>query len=88
MTDPHAMTIWTYHSANAPAGKEWVAWLVLPSGRLPVAFFADTEAHVRSEAQTLWDKHAAEREAIHHRREEGRRKAAETRARKSKRETA
>lgn len=82
MTDPHAMTIWSYHSVNAPEGKEWLAYLVLPSGRLPVAFFAPTEEQAKAEAQAEWDKHAAAREQNHIRREEGRRKAAEARARK------
>lgn len=88
MTNPHAMTITTYHSVNADSGKQWLAFLVLPSGRLPMTFFAASEAEARSEAQALWDKHEAEREASHARREEGRRKAAETRARKSQREIA
>lgn len=76
------MKIWTYSSANADPGKEWVAWLVLPSGRLPVAFFAATEDKARNEAQAEWDKHEVEREANIRSREEGRAKAAATRARK------
>lgn len=80
--DPHTMSIVTYSSTNAAAGKEWLAYLILPAGRLPLAFFASTEADARNAAQSEWDKHAAEREANHRNREEGRRKAAETRARK------
>lgn len=72
----------TYHSVNADPGAEWLAYLILPSGRLPLAFFADTEEKARSEAQNEWDKHAAEREINERNREEGRRKAAETKARK------
>lgn len=87
MTDPHAMTITTYHSANADSGKQWLAYLILPSGRLPLAFFAASEAGARNLAQTEWDKHREAREINHRNREEGRRKAAETRARNS-RETA
>lgn len=82
MTNPHEMHVVTYHSVNAESGKEWLAYLVLPSGRLPVAFFAETEESAVSEATDLWDKHAAERQINHDRREEGRRKAAETRAKK------
>lgn len=84
MTDPHAVDIATYHSANAAPGKEWLAYLVLPnSQRLPVAFFAPTEEQAKAEAQALWDKHAAEREANHKRREEAKRKAAAAKARKA-----
>lgn len=79
---PHDMHIVTYHSVNAASGKEWLAYLILPAGRLPLAFFASSEIAARDAAQTEWDKHAAEREANHAAREEGRRKAAETRARK------
>ena len=86
MDDPHAMSIVTYNSVNAAPGKEWLAYLILPSGRLPLAFFAASEAEARNSAQTEWDKHAAEREANAQAREEGRRKAAETRARKLKEE--
>jgi hypothetical protein len=78
------MHIVTYTSTNADPGKEWVAWLVLDSGRLPVAFFADTEAKATREAQAEWDKHEKVRERNIAAREEGRRKAAETKARKAK----
>lgn len=83
MIDPHEMNIVTYHSANAAPGKEWLAYLILPSGRLPLAFFAASESEASDAAQTEWGKHAAERQANHERREEGRRKAAETKARKA-----
>jgi len=82
MTDPHNMRIVTYYSDNSDLGKEWLAYLILPSGRLPLAFFAPTENDARMLAQTEWDKHREERERNHQSREEGRRKAAETRARK------
>lgn len=83
MSDPHAMTIWTFHSVNSAPGKEWLAYLILPAGRLPLAFFAASEIEARTDAQAEWDKHAAEREANHRNREEGKRKAAEKRARKA-----
>ena len=82
MADPHEMSIVTYRSENADAGKEWLAYLILPSGRLPLAFFAPSEDEARQLAQAEWDKHAEERQINHDRREEGKRKAAETRARK------
>jgi len=78
------LRIVTYRSDNADPGKEWVAWLILPSGRLPLAFFANTEEAAKMEAQAEWDKHADERAANEARREESRRKAAETKARKLK----
>jgi hypothetical protein len=83
MSDIHASSIWTYHSANSEPGKEWLAYLILPTGRLPLAFFATSEDEARTSAQAEWDKHREEREQNHQRREEGRRKAAETKARKS-----
>ena len=83
MTDPHAMEIVTYRSVNSKPGKEWLAYLILPSGRLPLAFFAATEEQAAYEAKNEWDKHAAEREANHRNREEGRIKAAATKARKA-----
>lgn len=74
----------TYHSANADEGREWAAYLVEPNGDyLPVRFHGATEDDARFVAKAEWDKHEAEREANLARREEGRRKAAETRARKS-----
>jgi hypothetical protein len=83
MGDIHSVRIVTYRSENADTGKEWVAWLILPSGRLPLAFFADTEAQALTLAQGEWDKHRDAREQAHQRREEGRIKAAETKARKA-----
>lgn len=73
----------TYHSTNADAGREWVAYLVEPNGDyLPVRFHGATEANATAAAQAEWDKHEAERTTNAARREEARRKAAETRARK------
>tara|TARA_R110000765_G_C18966416_1_gene610215 strand:- start:35305 stop:35583 length:279 start_codon:yes stop_codon:yes gene_type:complete len=84
MTDIHAVRIITYGpSQNADAGKEWVAWLVLPSGRLPIAFFAPTEAKAQSEAQALWDSEAPARERNHQHRVEAEAKKAATAARKA-----
>lgn len=82
MSDPHEMKTWTFHSLNSEAGKEWLAYLVLPSGRLPLTFFAASEEEAHNNAKAEWDKHTKEREINHRRREEGRAKAAETRARK------
>lgn len=74
----------TYQSANADPGREWIAFLTLPSGEyLPVRFQGPTEADATGSALAEWEKHRTEREANIARREEGRRKAAETRARKS-----
>lgn len=88
MTDPHEMKIWTFHSLNSDPGKEWLAYLVLPSGRLPVSFFAASEQEAYDAAKFEWDKHSTEREENHRRREEGREKAAATRARKKAKEAA
>lgn len=79
------MHIRTYHSANSPARMAWVAYIDQGEGDyLPVRFNGTTEAEARATAQAEWDKHEAEREANLARREEARRKAAETRARKQK----
>lgn len=73
----------TYHSANADDGREWAAYLVEHNGDyLPVRFHGATEDDARFAAQAEWEKHRAKREANIARREEGRRKAAETLARK------
>lgn len=78
----YEMNIVTYNSANSPSGKEWLAFIVLNGDYLPVRFTGVSEADVIGLAQAEWDKHEAEREANLKRREEGLRKAAETRARK------
>lgn len=73
----------TYSSVNADQGKSWLAFIVEPNGDyLPVRFQSPTEDQARANAEAEWEKHRAEREANIASREEGRRKADETRARK------
>jgi len=73
----------TYRSVNADDGREWLAYLVQPNGDyLPIRFHGATEDDARFAAQAEWDKHEAERAANIASREAGRRKAAETLARK------
>lgn len=73
----------TYHSINADPGKEWIAFIAEPNGvYLPVWFRGSSEDAARGAAQAEWDKHEKTREENIARREEGRRKAAETRAKK------
>lgn len=79
----------TYRSENADAGREWIAFLVEPNGSyLPAYFRGASEAEASGAASAEWEKHREVREANIARREEGRRKAAETRARKSEVNTA
>ncbi|KKB80811.1 hypothetical protein VW35_00960 [Devosia soli] len=81
MTD---IRVVTYQSTNADAGKEWIAFLTMPNGEyLPVRFQGATEDAASDAALAEWEKHRAEREANLARREEGRRKAAKTRSRKT-----
>ena len=82
MADIHAVRIVTYRSENADTGKEWVAYLILPSGRLPLAFFATSEVKALTLAQTEWDKHRLAREKAHQRREAAKAKTAQTESRK------
>lgn len=72
----------TYRSENADAGKEWIAWICLSGEYLPVYFFGSSEGEAYGKAMAEWDKHRGERERNIAAREEGRRKAAETRERK------
>lgn len=76
----------TYRSANAASGREWLAWICLDGSFLPVYFFGDTEAEAYEKAKAEWDKHEETRERNIAAREEGRKKAAETRARKKQEE--
>ena len=77
------MIIRTYRSHNAPESLVWAAYIDVGEGDyLPVRFQGKTEDEAISAAQAEWDKHEAERERNIASREEGRRKAAETRARK------
>ena len=73
----------TYCSDNADPQKRWLAFIVASNGDyLPVRFQSSTVEQARALAQAEWDKHKAERDANIAARNEGRRKAAETRARK------
>lgn len=76
------MHIVTYNSDNAPKERRWLAFIVLDGEYLPVRFQGLTEAEAQDNAQAEWDKHEVERERNVAAREEGRRKAAETRERK------
>lgn len=76
------MKIVTYRSQNAPTGKEWMAYILLENEYLPVRFNGCTEDEAVELAKNEWDRHEEERERNIAAREEGRRKAAETRARK------
>ena len=77
------MIIRTYKSENAPDRLTWIAFIDMGDGDyLPVRFSGASEDDAASAAQAEWDKHEAERERNIAAREEGRRKAAETRARK------
>jgi hypothetical protein len=75
-------TFVTYQSANAVSGKEWIAWIHLNGEYLPVYFFGTTETEAHEKAEAEWEKHRETRERNIASREEGRKKAAETRARK------
>lgn len=75
-------TFVTYRSANAQQGREWIAWICLDGGFLPVYYFGDTEEEAESKAREEWEKHRETRERNIAAREEGRKKAAETRAKK------
>lgn len=77
----------TYRSANAASGREWLAWICLDGSFLPVYFFGDTEAEAHEKAKAEWDKHEETRNRNIAAREEGRKKAAETRARKASKST-
>lgn len=79
----HAVRMWTFHSENSDPGKEWLAYLILPAGRLPLAFFAPTEAAALKLATDEWDSHRDEREANYRRREENKLKAQERKAAKA-----
>ena len=59
----------SYHSANAVPARQWLAFLVLPSGRLPITFFAATEQEAVAAAHRLWDSERDAREANHQRRQ-------------------
>lgn len=67
--DPHKIDVVTYHSANAAPARQWLAFLVLPSGRLPVTFFAATEVEAVTKAHALWDSEHDAREKAHQRRQ-------------------
>jgi hypothetical protein len=76
------MDITTYHSDNAPAKRRWLAYLVQDGRSLPVSFYGETEREAHDAAKAEWDKWEVVRAKNIAAREEGRRKAAETRARK------
>jgi hypothetical protein len=73
----------TYESGNSPDRLKWIAFIDMGEGDyMPVRFNGETEGAAISSAQAEWDKHQVERERNIAAREEGRRKAAETRERK------
>lgn len=73
--DPHKIDVVTYHSANAAPARQWLAFLVMPSGRLPITFFAATEAEAVTKAHALWDSERDAREANHQKRQRTKPKA-------------
>jgi hypothetical protein len=72
----------TYHSTNAGAGKAWVAYVDLGHDYLGIRFEGATEEEAYVKASDFWAKDQAKRDEVKASREEARRKAAETRARK------
>lgn len=76
------MNIVTYHSNHADTNRSWIAFLVVNGEYLTVYFNGSTEAEAMAKAKAEWDNHEVERERNIAAREEGRRKAAETLARK------
>lgn len=73
--DPHKIDVVTYHSANAAPARQWLAFLVMPSGRLPITFFAATETEAVTKAHALWDTERDAREANHQKRQRTKPKA-------------
>lgn len=67
--DPHKIDVVTYRSANAAPARQWLAFLVMPSGRLPITFFAATETEAVTKAHALWDSERDAREVNHQRRQ-------------------
>lgn len=67
--DPHKIDVITYHSAHAAPARQWLAFLVMPSGRLPITFFAASETEAVTKAHELWDSEHDAREAAHQRRQ-------------------
>lgn len=73
----------TYHSVNAVPDRAWVAYVDLGSDYLGIRFHGDTEEQAAGRASEFWEADRAKREETIANREEARRKAAETRARKA-----
>lgn len=73
--DPHKIDVVTYHSANATPARQWLAFLVMPSGRLPITFFAATETEAVTKAHALWDSERDAREVNHQKRQRTKPKA-------------
>lgn len=78
----------TYHSDNAPAGREWAAYIDMGADYLGVRFTATTEEAAAAKASEFWEKDRAKREENIASREAARIKAAETRAKKTNVNTA
>lgn len=72
----------TYSSLNADPAQAWVAYVDLGADYLGIRFSGASEEEAFGKATDFWEKDRAKREANIAAREEGRRKAAETRARK------
>lgn len=72
----------SYRSSNAKPGREWICWICLDGDYLPVYFFGTSEVEAEAKAYEEWEKHRETRERNIAAREEGRKKAAETRAKK------
>lgn len=68
--------------ANPANGPSYVAYVVLNDEFLGIRFEGSTEDEARTKATTFFEETRAKRETTRANIEEGRRKAAETRARK------
>lgn len=73
----------TYHSLNAKPEQAWVAYVDLGHDYLGIRFSGATEAEATAKAAEFWAEEQEARDAVKASREEARRKAAETRARKA-----
>lgn len=72
----------TYQSQNAHQRRQWIAFIEVEGAYLTAFFQGETEQAAHDAASAEWEKHRAVREANIAAREEGRRKAAETKAKK------
>lgn len=72
----------TYFSSNADTTRSWLAYVDLGHDYLGIRFHGATESDAYGKAETFWEETRLVREQNKERIEEGRKKAAETRAKK------